>query len=111
MRTHVEAAPAVPGFVDAVVHPLVNAIVCAASSAQARLSAPARARRRRVVAAALEAGPAALSDRQRLFFLSDPVALAQLHVQVWTAPTAHPTWLATWASDSRDDGSELRAAS
>jgi membrane glycosyltransferase len=39
-------------------------------------------------------GPAALTEQQKLFFLTDPLALSELHFQVWTSPAAHPTWLA-----------------
>ncbi|HSE93318.1 MAG TPA: hypothetical protein VLF19_08425, partial [Methylomirabilota bacterium] len=42
----------------------------------------------------VKGGPRALTDRQKLFFLTDPLALSQLHFEVWTRPAAHPTWLA-----------------
>ena len=94
-RAHAEERVAVaPGFIDAVVNPRVNAIACATSCSHARLSPRAQLRRQRAVAAAVKEGPGALSDEEKLFFLSDPLALSQLHFDVWTAPDAHPDWAA-----------------
>jgi len=95
-RAHVAAAGVAPGFRDAVVDPLVNAVVCAASP-HVRRSARADARRQRVVAAVAEQGPHALTDQQKFFFLTDPVALSLLHFHVWSAPTAHPAWVSSHA--------------
>jgi membrane glycosyltransferase len=91
-QAHVRRAPPAPGFIDAVIDPHVNAIACAVAAPRARRSAHAEARRKRAVAAALERGPAALTARQQRFFLEDPIALSQLHLAVWTFPTAHPGW-------------------
>jgi membrane glycosyltransferase len=111
MRAHLESAGEAPGFVDAVVDPLVNAIICAASSPHARFSARMHSRRHRAIAAAVEAGPRALSDAQKLFFLTDPVALSELHFQVWTSPAAHRAWRAARVPDAFTDHAALRAAS
>jgi membrane glycosyltransferase len=91
---HAQEADAVPGFVDAVVHPRVNAVACGTSSPRVKCSARAQRRRDRAVALAVKDGPAALTEQQKLFFLTDPLALSELHFQVWTSPAAHPTWLA-----------------
>jgi membrane glycosyltransferase len=91
-QAHVRRAPPAPGFIDAVVDPHVNAIACAVAAPRTRRSAHAEARRKRAVAAALERGPAALTARQQRVFLEDPIALSQLHLAVWTSPTAHPGW-------------------
>src|SRR5262249_46789464 len=48
----------------------------------------------RAIATAVEHGPSALSDRQKLAFLTDPLMLSQLHLQVSTSPAAHPSWRA-----------------
>jgi len=98
-----------PGFVDAVVDPRVNAVACAVASSSARFSSRAQARRHRAVTAALKAGPWALTDDQKLLFLKDPVALAQLHLEVWTSPAPHPSWLAACLRSG--GGARMRRAS
>ena len=92
MRAYADRADAVPGFVDAVVNPRVNAIACAVACFHARVSPSAQSRRHRTVAAAVKGGPGALTEDQKLFFLTDGLALSQLHFEVWTSPAAHPTW-------------------
>ena len=94
-RMHVGQAEAAPGFVDAVVHPRVNAMVCALSRARMKYSPRQELRRDRAVGEALTEGPHALSDDTKVFLLTDAIALSQLHLQVWTSPAAHPGWLAT----------------
>lgn len=106
-RAHANRVDVMPGFVDAAVNPQVNAIACAVSCSPARFSPRAQSRRDRAVAAAVQAGPLALTDGQKLVFLTDPLALSQLHFEVWTSPAAHPTWLAA----SRSDSAQLRQAS
>jgi membrane glycosyltransferase len=71
---------------------------------------PAQLRRDRAVAAAVTAGPSALNDRQKLMFLTDPVALSQLHFEVWTSPVAHPTWFAARSNAGCDQDGALRQA-
>jgi membrane glycosyltransferase len=102
---------ALPGFVDAVVNPRVNAIACAVSCPHARLSPRAQARRQRAVAAAVKGGPRALTERQKLFFLTDALALSQLHFEIWTSPTAHPIWLVACLPGGRADRAALLPAS
>ena len=104
VRAHADGAADAPRFVDAVADPLINAIACAASSPHATSSPRVQSRRRRAVAAAVQGGPGAMTDEQKLFFLADPVALSHLHVQVWISPTAHPTWLAVIPSGAADPG-------
>jgi membrane glycosyltransferase len=74
-----------------VVDPELNAVACAAAPRHAR-SSDRQARRSRTIATAVEQGPDALSDRQKLVVLTDPVMLARLHVEVWTSSAAHPAW-------------------
>jgi membrane glycosyltransferase len=94
-----------PGFVDAVLEPEVNAIACAVGCSHAREAARAQWRRDRAVAAAVKAGPQELSDGQKLFFLTDPLALSRLHVEVSRSPAAHPGW--ALASQSVDHAHRL----
>jgi membrane glycosyltransferase len=53
----------------------------------------------------------ALPERDRLFLLTDSVALSELHFEVWTSPVAHPTWLAACLPGQRPDYGELRQVS
>jgi membrane glycosyltransferase len=111
LRAHRDRAGAPPRFVDAVVDPLVNAIACATSVPQARRAPRALAHREQLVATAVREGPDALTDRQKLVLLADPVALAQLHAEVWISPDTHATWRAPRGCDVLGDEAELRAAS
>jgi membrane glycosyltransferase len=94
MRAHVAAAADMPRFVDVIVDRSANMIACAVAPRPARQSAAAEVLRRRAIAAALEAGPAALTDQQKLFLLSDPVALFELHAAVSKSLSSHPDWVA-----------------
>jgi membrane glycosyltransferase len=80
-------------FADAVFDPLVNAVACA--TVPSRTLAPAvRAARARLVATAVRDGPAVLTRRERMVLLSDPAALARLHLETWASPTARARWRA-----------------
>jgi membrane glycosyltransferase len=63
------------------------------------------------VAAAVKAGPQELSDGQKLFFLTDPLALSRLHVEVSRSPAAHPGWALASQSVDRAHRLPLRQAS
>ena len=90
-----EQAAAAPGFLDAVVDPIVNALACASRAARLR---PARQRaevrqRQNLVDRALTQGPNALDAKHRCLLLRDRLALSELHLKVWSAPEAHPDWI------------------
>jgi len=86
------AAAPLPGFAEAVVDPLTNALACA--SGVARLGQPEALRRERdrLIDRALKQGPDALQPRQKLLLLSDPIALSRLHFEVWTRKGAFAAW-------------------
>jgi membrane glycosyltransferase len=111
LQTYAGRAAVLPGFVDAVVDPRLNAVACAAAGAHVKVSPRAQARRELAVAAAVRSGPRALTDGEKLFFLTDPLALSELHFEVWTSPLAHPTWLAACLRGHRPDYTDLRLAS
>lgn len=71
-----------PGFVDAVRHPFLNALACAAVRPHALLPPATRAARDRLLARALEAGPEDLDAEDRLTLLADPLLLACLHQEL-----------------------------
>ena len=106
MVAHANSAGEAAQFVHAVVDPAVNAIAisCAATSAGARRSAAKRSRCDRAIAKAVEQGPGALTDGQKLFFLTDPIALSRLHAQVSTSPAAHPGWRVAAVADVLGNG-------
>ena len=83
-----------PGFVDAVVDPVVNALCCATGIARPRQPAEVRAQRATLVQRALTEGPGALTSREKSTLLGDPLALSRLHFEAWTSATAHIEWRA-----------------
>src|SRR3954468_2104904 len=94
LQLHLNHAGGLPGFTDAVVDPLVNALTCA--SANVRRSPPMAVvqARHKLVQEALTRGPDVLSNAQKSVLLGDPPSLSTLHFQVWTSEQAHPAWFA-----------------
>lgn len=80
-----------PGFVDAVLDPGVNALMRAAQAPRLRRGRRGEAMHRLVQRAIVE-GPAALSARERMSLLADPLALARLHEEVNASPGAREAW-------------------
>jgi membrane glycosyltransferase len=101
MMRAVAAAPAPPGFVDAIIDPATNALACAAAVARFSRTALGQNNRLQKVDAALVEGPDALSAGAKLRLLGDPIALSRLHWRVWTSPDAHSTWRDAMASPRR----------
>jgi len=91
---HARAAPRHPGFVEAVVDPVTNALICAAAVVRVRGTAAVGSERASLVRTALQKGPTALSAGQRMRIVNDPIALSQLHAAVWGTPDAQPEWRA-----------------
>ena len=108
MSAHVNHGREAARFIDVVVDPVTNAIACTASPPHTRHAPGAQRRRDCAIAAAAKEGPHALTDRQKLFFLTDRVALSQLHFRVWTSPAAHPSWLGMRVPDGVGDRAMLR---
>lgn len=92
MQRHLRRAPPLPGFIDAVVDPYVNALACATGTARPRQRAALRFQKSRLVQIAQRNGPRALDNVQRNLLLSDPLALSQLHLAVWSQPDTHEDW-------------------
>ncbi|KIF83190.1 glucans biosynthesis glucosyltransferase MdoH [Noviherbaspirillum autotrophicum] len=89
---HQRASGEQPGFIDAVVDPVVNALACAAATARIGLPPASSAARDALAQTALRAGPAALDEKQRATLLDDPLLLSQLHFDVWTCAHAHESY-------------------
>jgi membrane glycosyltransferase len=101
MMQAVAAAPAPPGFIDAVTDPATNALACAAAVARFTRTALVHNHRLQNVDVALREGPGALSRPAKLRLLGDPIALSRLHWQVWTSPDAHVAWRDAMVSSRR----------
>ncbi len=91
-RRHQKRVKGTPGFVDAVVDPIVNALACATRSARSAAAAPTRGKQAVVAKQALVDGPSALTNAQKGMLLNDASALSRLHFEVWTADDAHDAW-------------------
>lgn len=76
-----------PGFVDAVVDPHINALMCALRRPRPRHSPNAD-----LVQRACRNGPQALDAKEQMRLLSDPLALSRLHQEVWNSQEAHEAW-------------------
>jgi membrane glycosyltransferase len=90
--THNNSTPPLPGFIDAVVNPVVNALVCAAGKPRPRLPATKLAEHAHLAQVALVTGPDHLSEAQKNTLLYEPLLLSQLHLDVWTSDHAHAQW-------------------
>ncbi|EJN09361.1 glucans biosynthesis glucosyltransferase MdoH [Herbaspirillum sp. YR522] len=92
---HHQATPALPGFIEAVVDPAVNALVCATAHAHPQVPQLTLHLRDKLVRRALREGPDALDEKQKMSLLDEPGLLSQLHQAVWSgAPEVHPQWRA-----------------
>ena len=80
------------GFIDAVVNPVTNALICAASIARVKTTETIRKQRASLIQNALKKGPIAMGEAQRMAIISDPVALSKLHAAVWASAEAHAAW-------------------
>jgi len=95
MVLYTRQAAAPRGFVDAVVNPVMNALICAATSARVRSTATLRKQRVSNVKNALQKGPRELSGAQRMAIVDDAAALSQLHAAVWASADSNREWWAT----------------
>ena len=89
---HLRDTPAPPTFADAVIDPMLNALVAAVAIPRPALPVRMRKQRHTLVELALSEGSDALSAREQSELLSDPIALSLLHFRAWTQPLAHPQW-------------------
>jgi len=97
-RDYLQRTPTPPRFLDAVMDPVVNALTCASGVVRVKQSAATCRERERLQRAALRGGPDALTARQKIMLLCDPLALSWLHFQVWTAADAQSAWIAARSS-------------
>ena len=81
-----------PRLADVVLDPILNAVACAVAVPRPSPRSALLSARGRLVTKALRGGPAALGQRDRMNLLSDPIALSQLHLEVWASPVARARW-------------------
>ncbi|MGH8715008.1 MAG: glucans biosynthesis glucosyltransferase MdoH, partial [Casimicrobiaceae bacterium] len=101
MMHAIATAPRPLGFIDAVVDPATNALVCAAAVARFSRTGLRRDERRHDIDKVVVEGPDALSSAAKLRLLGDPIALSRLHWRVWTSSDAHVAWREAMASPRR----------
>ncbi|GGI54949.1 glucans biosynthesis glucosyltransferase MdoH [Oxalicibacterium solurbis] len=89
---YVKEAPEEADFVQAVIEPVFNAVVCATGKLHPHRSLLAQEMRANLVQTALLSGPSALADAQKNALLADPLFLSRLHLAVWTNDNAHTIW-------------------
>ncbi len=103
--SHHQATPRLPGFAEAVVDPVLNALACAAGrnarsaatlaipveSGKGRLQAPASADLHAAWAFAA-GGPSALGEAQRNALLDNAARLSRLHLAVWSSAETLAKW-------------------
>ncbi len=92
MQVHLRRPGPLPGFAEAVVDPLTNALACASGNMRRSQPAALQESRQRLIEEAVAHGPEALTNAQRSTLLGDPLALSRLHLQVWTSSKAHADW-------------------
>ncbi|MBI3902453.1 MAG: glucans biosynthesis glucosyltransferase MdoH [Nitrosomonadales bacterium] len=97
----VRRAQPVADFVRAVVDPLTNAVACASSVARTLRQPVQRRERTQLVHEAAATDPEMLTTAQKMALLNDPVALSQLHFEIWTSAGSHPKWLASISAPVR----------
>ena len=84
---HQHAMPPLPDFSQAVVDPVLNALVCAAGRNGRRRCWPTTAMQE--VAAE---GPSSLSEAQKTVLLNDGALLSRLHLEVWSSSHRLARW-------------------
>ncbi|MBK4733138.1 glucans biosynthesis glucosyltransferase MdoH [Noviherbaspirillum pedocola] len=92
-RSHIAEAPSQPGFAEAAVDPVVNALLCASGRARKR-SASLQAAREALLQQVWRADPESLTEAQKWPLLNDPLLLSRLHLALWSEEEVHPNWRA-----------------
>jgi len=89
---HLNATSISRSFVDAVVDPTFNSLMCATGKRHPTRSPAAIRLREKMIEALLTKGPTAVPDVQKNALLADPVFLSRLHFDVWTSAQANGAW-------------------
>jgi membrane glycosyltransferase len=84
-----------------VVDPQQNALACSLATSRHNQAEPIEWLRIERVRHAMKVGPEGLTNNEKVQLLSDPVALARLHEQVWSE--GHAEWLGAWRKSVNAD--------
>jgi membrane glycosyltransferase len=93
-RSHIAAAMSQPGFAEAAVDPVINALACASGRPRPLRAARQQEAREKLLQKAWRADPETLSEAQKWPLLNDPLLLSRLHLALWTEEDVHPNWRA-----------------
>jgi membrane glycosyltransferase len=99
---HLNATSISRSFVDAVVDPTFNSLMCATGKRHPTRSPAAIRLREKMIEALLTKGPTAVPDVQKNALLADPVFLSRLHFDVWTSAQANGAWQKATGLKQRD---------
>ncbi|QRX84765.1 glucans biosynthesis glucosyltransferase MdoH [Glaciimonas sp. PAMC28666] len=88
-----EGSRRLAGFNEAVVDPIINALVCAAVTARPRVPQASLAAHAALVQTALKSGPDNLTAGQKSAVLDNPLVLSRLHFEVWSSHDANRLWM------------------
>ena len=80
-------------FREAVVDPVIHALVTLTGGRRRRVAAALRAERDAAAEALLQEPPARANNAACLRVLSDTDTLARMHLRAWTSKATHPDWL------------------
>jgi len=89
---HLNATARLPDFIDAVVDPGINALVCAAAHGHPQQPERSRKAGDALVLQALRRGPEVLTGKQKHLLMDDPRLLSALHLAVWGQLACHSSW-------------------
>ena len=91
-RDRLHSMPPLPDFVQAVVDPWCNIVVCSGAKRRQSPGAAYVNKRASLIDLALTTKPSALRIVDKTFLLNDPDALRDMHIKLWAAPEAYPLW-------------------
>ena len=80
-------------FIDAIVDPGLNALICAFNAERLRRPRRITDSRQHLIDFALRNGPFTLTREQKMLLLNDASILSRLHYLVWVSAATHPNWL------------------
>lgn len=91
------------GFKDAVVDPVVNALMCATSRPHTRLPIHTRKEREALLEKFKCTDPGQLEEAHKRLFLGDPLLLSQLHLAAWSSEQAGKIWRGPATSSAQQE--------
>lgn len=81
------------GFLQGITNPFMNAVLCATASLRTKQTKGMQSSRKDLITKALNEGPNSLTLQEKNQLQNDPIALSQLHVEVWSCPNLYEKWI------------------